>query len=304
MSTPIISNSIRELLWRTLTDIWANAYTEWPAEWSQIFDEKTGEGPYIQNTGMAGLGYARTKAESAGVAFDDMGTTFTAQFNPLVWALGYQISREAFEDHKYEEVGLKKTTALMRSMMQTKEVNHALILDRAFNSSYPTADTKEMCATDHKLYYGGTFRNELSVAADLSEAALEQACIDISNFVDDRSFKIKVMPKLLITSSSDVFNSNRILKNVDRPATADRDINALVKTNMIPNMMVNHYVTDTDAWFIKTDCPEGLCTYSIRDLEFSQENDWDTENFRAKATERYAPGITDVRGIYGSPGAA
>lgn len=303
MATPVISSAIRELLWRTLTDIWANDYEQWPQEWSQIFDVMAGEGPYIQNTGFSGTGYARVKSEGSGVTFDDMTTTFTAQFNPNVYALGYQISREAFEDNKYQEVGLKKTKALMRSMIQTKEVNHALILDRAFNSSYPTADGLEMCSAVHKLYHGGTFRNELSVAADLSEAALEQACIDISNFVDDRGFKIKVMPQLLITSSNDVFNSTRILKNVDRPATADRDINALVKTNMIPNTMVNHYVTDVDAWFIKTDAPDGLCSYSLRDVEFSQENDWDTENFRAKATERYAPGISDVRGIYGSPGA-
>ncbi len=304
MSTPIISNSIRELLWRTLTEIWANDYTDYPQEWSQIFDEMAGEGPYIQNTGFSGLGYARVKAEGSGIAFDDMSTTFTANIIPYEWALGYQISRIAFEDNKYEQVGLKKTQALMRSMIQTKEVNHALILDRAFNSSYPTADGLEMCSDAHLLYRGGTFSNELAVAADLSEAALEQACIDISNFVDDRGLKIKVLPKLLITSSSDVFNSTRILKNTDRPATADRDINALVNLNMIPNTMVNHYVEDTDAWFLKTDCPEGLCSYTLRNLEFGQENDWDTENFRAKSTERYAPGITDVRGIYGSPGAA
>lgn len=304
MPSPVISNQIREFLWRTVSEVWGNDYKDWPQEWSQIFDEMPGEGPHIQNTGFSGLGYARKKAEGAGVAFDDMSSTFTAQFDPIVWALGYQISREAFEDNKYMELGLKKTKALMRSMIQTKEINHALILDRAFNSSYPTADGLEMCSAVHKLYHGGTFSNELSVAADLSEAALEQACIDISNFVDDKGLNIKVMPKLLVTSAEDIFNSNRILKNTDRPATADRDINALVKTNMIPNMMVNHYVTDTDAWFIKTDIPEGLCSYTIRGVEFSQENDWDTENFRAKATERYVGGVTDVRGIYGSPGAA
>jgi hypothetical protein len=300
----VITNSIRVFLWNTLKEVWANNYSDYSPEWSMIFDEKPGEGPYIRNAGFSGLGYARKKVEGGGIAYDDMESTYIAEFEPIVWALGYKITQEAFEDNKYEELGLRKTTALARSMRQTKEIVHALILDRAFNSSYPTADTLEMCSAVHKLYGGGTFSNELAVAADLSEAALEQGCIDISKFVDDRGLLIKVLPKMLITSTDDTFNATRILKNVDRPATADRDINALVRTNMIPENMVSHYVTDTDAWFIKTDCQDGLTSYTLRAPQFTQENEFDTENFKAKATERYVPGITDVRGIYGSPGEA
>lgn len=304
MSTPIISNSIRELLWQTVNTVWALNLKDWPAEWSRIFDVKSGTGPYIQNTGFAGTGYARQVAEGGGISYDDMSTTFTSNIYPYVWGLGYTVSQIAFEDNKYEEIGLKKTDKLMRSLMQTKEVNHALFLDRAFNSSYTTADGLEACSAVHKLYFGGTFSNELSVAADLSEAALEQGCIDIENFVDDRNMKMAVKPKMLITSTDERFNKARILKNTDRPGTADRDINALVSESSIPESMCSHYVEDSDAWFIKTDCPDGLCSISIRDLVFSQENDWDTENFKAKATERYGLGIDNVRGLYGSPGAA
>lgn len=301
----VISNDLRIFLWNTLKDVWANDYTQYAPEWSRIFMEKPGEGPYIRNGGFSGLGLARKKNEGAGITYDDMESTFVAEFVPDVWGLGYKITREAFEDNKYMELGLKKTKELLKSMLQTKEINHALVLDRAFNSSYPTADGLEMCSAVHKLYGGGTFRNELSVAADLSEAALEQACIDIATqFVDDRGKNIKVLPKMLVTSANDMFNAVRILKNVDRPATADRDINALVQTGIIPDSMVSHYVTDTDAWFIVTDCMDGLTSYNLRSLEFTQENEFDTENFKAKATERYVPGITDVRGIFGSPGAA
>lgn len=299
----VISNDLRIFLWNTLKDVWGNDFMQWSPEYSRMFNVTPGEGPYIRNGGMSGLGLARKKNEGAGISYDDMESTYVAEYTPDVWGLGYKITREAFEDNKYMELGLKKTKELMKSMMQTKEINHALILDRAFNSSYTTADGLEMCSAVHKLYGGGTFSNELAVAADLSEAALEQACIDIAAFVDDRGKKIKVLPRMLVTSTNDMFNSVRILKNVDRPATADRDINALVQTGIVPDSMVSHYVTDTDAWFVLTDCNDGLTSYQLRDLEFTQENEFDTENFKAKATERYVPGITDVRGIYGSPGA-
>jgi len=300
----VYTNDIRIFLWNTLKDVWANTYNEFAPEWSQIFDDTPGEGPYIRNGGFSGLSYARLKPEGSGISYDDMESTYVAEYQPFVWGLGYKITREAFEDNKYMELGLKKTKALAFSMRQTKEVNHALILDRAFNSAYPTADGIEMCATNHKLYGGGTFANELSVGADLTEASLEQACIDISKFKDDKGMQIKVMPKLLITSRTNVFNKERILKGYERTGTADRDLNAMKMLGTIPNTMVNHYLENDDPWFIKTDCPDGLTSYTLRSAEFEDNNEFDTQNFKAAATERYAPGITDVRGIFGSPGAA
>lgn len=300
----VYTNDIRIFLWNTLKDVWANDYNEFPAEWSMIFEDTPGEGPYIRNGGFSGLPYARLKAEGAGIAYADMESTYVAEFTPSVYGLGFKITREAFEDNKYMELGLKKTKALAFSMRQTKEVNHALVLDRAFNSAYKTADGLEMCSAVHKLYGGGTFANELSVAADLTEASLEQACIDISRFKDDKGMRIKVMPKLLITSPTNVFNKERILMGSERTGTTDRDINALKMLGTIPSTMINHYVENDEPWFIKTDCPDGLTSYTLRATEFAEDNEFDTQNFKAAATERYVPGITDVRGIFGSPGAA
>jgi len=300
----LYTNDIRIFLWNTLKDVWANNYNEFPMECYQMFDDTPGEGPYIRNGGFSGLPYARLKAEGAGISYADMESTFVAEFNPNVYGLGFKITREAFEDNKYEELGLKKTKALAFSMRQTKEVNHALVFDRAFDSDYATADGIEMCATNHKLFAGGTFANELTIAADLTEASLEQACIDISRFKDDKGMRIKVLPVKLQTSPTNVFNKERILKGYERTGTTDRDINALKMLGTIPSTMINHYVENDEPWFIKTDCPDGLTSYTLRATEFEEDNEFDTQNFKAAATERYVPGITDVRGIFGSPGAA
>lgn len=300
----VYTNDIRIFLWNTLKDVWANDYDEFPMEWSQMFDDTPGEGPFIRNGGFSGLPYARLKAEGAGISYADMESTYVAEFNPSVYGLGFKLTKETFTDNKYMELGLKNTKALAFSMRQTKEVNHALVLDRAFNSAYATADGLEMCSAVHTLYGGGTLANELSVAADLTEASLEQACIDISRFKDDKGMRIKVLPQKLITSPTNVFNKERILMGTERTGTADRDINALKMTGMIPDTMVSHYVENDEPWFIKTNCPDGLTSYTIWATEFEEDNEFDTKNFKAAATERYVPGITDVRGIFGSPGAA
>lgn len=298
----VYTNDLRIFLWNTLRDVFGNTYNEYSPEWSQMFDEMAGEGPFIRNGGFSGLPYARLKTESSGISYADMESTFVAEFTPYVYALGFKLSREAFEDNKYEELGLKKTNALSFSMRQTKEVNHALFFDRAFNSAYPSADGKAVCATDHILYGGGSFSNTLTAA--LTEASLEQACINISKLKDDKGMKIKVLPTKLQTAPDNVFNKERILMGNERTGTADRDINALKRLGTIPSTMINHFVEDTDAWFIKTDCPDGLTSYTLRAVEFEENNEFDTQNFKAAASERYALGITDVRGIYGSPGAA
>ena len=297
------SNDIRELLWNTLEGIYGTAYTDYAPEWMQMFDERMGEGPYIRETGFSGLGYARKKAEGQGISYDDMSTTFTAEYQPDVWALGVRITEEAFDDNKYMEVGLDKTEHLIRSMKQTKEIIHARIYDRAFTSAYPVADGLELCSAVHKIYAGGTYANELAVAANLSEAAVEQACIDIAKLRDDRGLLLNIKPSKLIVGTDNGFNTARILESQGRPGTTDNDINAIKSLGVIPSSMVSHYMENVNSWFIKTDCPKGMQSFTLKKPQFSRMNDWETGDFKAKGSERYVPGNTDPRGIFGSPGA-
>jgi len=297
------SNDIRELLWNTLEGIYGTAYTDYTPECYEMFTERAGEGPYIRETGFSGLGYARKKAEGQGISYDDMSTTFTAEYQPDVWALGFRITEEAFDDNKYMEVGLDKTEHLIRSMKQTKEIVHARIYDRAFNSAYAVADGIELCSLVHKIYGGGTYANELATPANLSESAVEQACIDIAKLRDDRGLLLNIKPQKLITSTDNGFNTARILDSQGRPGTTDNDINAIKALGVIPSSMISHYVESATQWFIKTDCPKGMQSFTLKKPTFSRMNDWETGDFKSKGSERYVPGNTDPRGIFGSAGA-
>jgi hypothetical protein len=188
-------------------------------------------------------------------------------------------------------------------MRQTKEIIAANVYNRAFSSTYTFGDGKELCATDHPLVGGGTFANELSTAADLSEAALEQACIDIAGFVNERGLKIAVQPRSLIIPKELMFEAQRILQSTLQSGTANNDVNALKQMGLINNTVVNHYLTDPDAWFIRTNCPDGMKYFERVATEFGMDNDFDTYNAKFKSRFRCSFGATDPRGIFGSPGA-
>jgi hypothetical protein len=189
-------------------------------------------------------------------------------------------------------------------MSQTKQVKAAAVLNNAFDSSYTGGDGLELCSTAHTLANGSTFRNELSTAADLNETSLEQALIDVAGFVDERGLKIAVTGVKLIVPKELQFTSDRLLESQLRPGTADNDINAVRNMGMLPEgYVVNHFLTDTDAWFIKTDAPNGLKGFNRTSIRTSMEGDFDTGNVRYKARERYVFGWSDPRGIFGSPGA-
>jgi phage major head subunit gpT-like protein len=220
-----------------------------------------------------------------------------------VYALGFTITREVVDDDQYDIVGQRKAQGLAFSMRQTKEVVGANVYNRAFSSSYLGGDGKELLATDHPNLAGGTWANELTTAADLSEASLEQACIDIAAFTNDRGLLIAVRPKTLIIPRQLMFEAKRILSSDGRVATADNDLNALKTLGVIPQVVTNHYLTDVDAWFIRTDAKHGMKYFERRADEFGMDNDFDTENAKYKATGRYAFGWTDPRGLFGSPGA-
>jgi len=208
------------------------------------------------------------------------------------------------EDDLYDVVGERRAKSLAFSMRQTKELNAANVYNRAFNSAYTGGDAKELCAADHPNWAGGTWANELSVAADLSEAALEQACIDVMKWTNDRGLKVAIQPQTLLIPVDLVFEAERILKTPYRVGTADNDINALYHMGKFPGgVKVNHYFTDADAWFLRTNVPHGMKGFTRRKMNFFFDDAVTTENAKFKATERYVFGWTDPRGMYGSPGA-
>lgn len=300
----ITTGSFAKLLWPGLNKIFGDKVAEWPEEWSKIFMMETSDKAYEEDLQMTGFGLARVKPQNQSIDYDEESQGFLTRYSHAVLALGFQVSREVYEDNQYGKIGKLRAESLGFSMRQTKEIRAANIVNRAFNSSYTGGDGKELCATDHPNYTGGTQRNELSTASDLSEAALEQACIDISKFETDRGLKIAVMPQKLIIPTELSYEAERILMSPYRVGTSDNDVNALKSMGKIPGGIVeNHYLTDTDAWFIQTNAENGLKLIQRRPLQFGIDNDFDTEAAKFKATERYVVGWSNYQNIFGSPGA-
>jgi phage major head subunit gpT-like protein len=254
---------------------------------------------------LSGFAAAAAKSEGAPVVFDDATEAYTSRYTHQTFALAFAITEEAIEDNLYDRLAARYTRALARSMSQTKQQIAADVLNNAFNSGVTGGDGVELCATNHPLANGGTFSNELATPADLSETSLEQSLIDIAAFVDERGLKIALQGTKLIIPKELQFTAERILKSPLRVATADNDINAIKNMGMIPQgYRVNHFLTDTDAFFIMTDAPNGLKHFVRSPIKTAIEGDFDTGNVRFKARERYSFGFSDARGIFGSPGAA
>ena len=297
----MVSSDFAKLLWPGLNSIYGKAYSEHQTEYTDLFDMQGSSKAYEEDLGVSGFGMANAKPESQGIMYDEENQAFLTRYQHVVYALGFIMSRELYEDDQYASVGQRRAKALAFSMRQTKEVVAANVYNRAFNGSYLGGDGKEMCATDHPNWAGGTWANELSTAADLSEASLEQAVIDISKWTNDRGLKIAVQAEDLIIPPDLMFEAERILQSPYRVGTANNDINAL--KGKIRGVKVNHYLTDPNAWFIRTNSPDGLKGFQRRAMQFGIDNDFDTENAKFKATERYSFGWTDPRGIFGSEGA-
>ena len=299
----ITTSSFAKALWPGVNAWYGMAYNGYSTEWDKLFEKNTSKKAFEEDVGLTGFGLARVKAEGAPIEYDSERQGFTTRYNHVVYALGFIVTREMFEDDQYDVVGQRKAKGLARSMRQTKEIIGANIYNRAFNSAYTGGDGKELIATDHPNVTGGTWSNELATASDLSEAALEQAAIDIYAFTDDRGLLIAAKPKKLVIASGNQFEAARILTADGRTGTDSNDQNILKNKGIIPETIVNHYLTDTDAWFVLTDIQDGLKYFERRGDAFEMDNDFDTENAKFKATARYSFGWTDPRGIYGSPGA-
>ena len=297
---PINTGSFAKALWPGVNKWYGDSYSEHSTEYTDLFDTETSRKAYEETMSVSGLGLASIKNQGGSVAYDTAQQGFLTRFQHVVYGLGFIITREIVEDDLYDVIGKQRASALAFSMRQTKEIVGANVYNRAFNSAYTSGDGKEMIASDHPNVAGGTFSNIQS--ADLSEASLEQACIDIMKYENDRGLKIAVMPEKLIVPVDLVFEAERILKTEQRVGTADNDMNALRAMGKFPQGIVsNHYLTDTDAWFIRTNV-KGLKHFERRGDDFTMDNDFDTDNAKYKATGRYSFGWDDARCIYGSAG--
>jgi len=253
---------------------------------------------------LSGFGNASVKPEGQGVSYDDAQETFTARYTNETIALAFAITEEAIEDNLYDRLASRYTKALARSMASTKQIKGAAVLNNGFDNTYAGGDGVALLSDAHPTL-SGNFRNELAVAADLNETSLEQSLIDISAFTDERGLKIAARGMKMIIPPQLQFTADRLMKSEGRVGTADNDINAIKNMGMVPEgYTVNHYLTDPDAFFIKTDVPNGLKHFNRSPIKTTMEGDFDTGNVRYKARERYVFGFSDPRGIFGSPGTA
>ena len=281
-------------------------YKRYDNEHSQIFSEESSDRAFEEEVMLTGFGAAPTKAEGAGVQFDSAQESFTARYTHETIAMAFALTEEAVEDNLYDKLSTRYTKALARSMAHTKQVKAASVLNNAFNTTgaFNGGDGVSLCNTAHPTAMGPSFRNTPSVAADLNETSLEQAIIDVASFTDERGLKINVQVRKLIIPKELQFTAERLMKSTLRTGTADNDVNALRSMGMIPEgYVVNNYLTDTDAFFLMTDAPNGLKMFNRAAMKTGFEGDFDTGNVKFKARERYSFGWSDPRGIYGSPGA-
>lgn len=299
----INTGSFAKALWPGVNAWYGKAYDEYPVEYTELFEKHSSSRAWEEDVGTSGLGLAVQKGEGAPITYDSERQAFVTRYQHAVFALGFVITREMMEDDQYDIVGKRKAEGLAFSMRQTKEIIGANVYNRAFSGSYTGGDGVAMISASHPNVAGGTWSNKISTDADLSEAALEQACIDIAGFTNDRGLLIAVRPESLIIPRQQIFEAKRILATEGRVGTDLNDLNAIKTMGVIPKIVTNHYLTDPDAWFIRTNVKHGLKYFERRADSFEMDNDFDTENAKFKATARYSFGWTDPRGIYGSQGA-
>ena len=280
-------------------------YKQYENQSAEIYVTESSDRAFEEEVMLSGFANALVKPEGSGVAFDQAQETFTARYTNETIALAFAITEEAIEDNLYDKLSSRYTKALARSMANTKQVKsvYPLIQGLPTTDNYDSGDAVSLFSTSHPTI-AGVFSNTLTTQADLNETSLEQALIDIAALTDERGLKIAAQGKKMIVPSALQFTVERLMKSPGRVGTADNDINAVVSMGMVPQgYVVNHYLTDTDAWFIKTDVPNGLKHFVRAPIKTNMEGDFETGNVRYKARERYSFGWSDPRGIFGSPGA-
>jgi hypothetical protein len=294
---------LKELL-PGLNALFGLEYKTYGEEHKEIYETETSERSFEEETKLSGFSAAPVKNEGAAIAYDNAQEAWTARYNHETIALGFSITEEAVEDNLYDSLSKRYTKALARAMAYTKQVKAASVLNNGFSSSYTGGDGQPLFSASHPLVSGGTNSNRLT-ASDLNETSLEAAVIQIAGWTDERGLLIAAKPGKLIVPPALMFTAKRLLDTELRVATADNDINALKAMGSIPGgYTVNHYLTDTNAWFLTTDVPNGMKHFVRTPLQNSMDGDFDTGNVRYKSRERYSFGWSDPLGMFGSPGAS
>jgi len=277
-------------------------YAKYGEEHKEIFEQETSDRSFEEETKLSGFSAAPVKDEGSAIEYDNAQEAWTARYTHETVAMGFSVTEEAVEDNLYDSLSARYTKALARAMAYTKQVKGAAILNDAFSTTY--GDGVALCSTAHPLVSGGTNSNTPATAADLNETSLEAAVIQIGGWTDERGLLIAARPRKLVIPSNLQFVATRLLETEGRVNTADNDLNALKNNGSIPEgYAVNHYLTDTDAWFLMTDVPNGLKHFVRAPMSTSMDADFDTGNSRYKARERYSFGVSDPLGVFGSPGA-
>jgi len=287
-----------------LNALFGMEYATYDNQHTEIFDTETSDRAFEEEVMIVGFGNASVKGEGAAVEYDNATEGFTSRYSHETVALAFSLTEEAVEDNLYDRLGSRYTKALARSMANTKQIKAAAVLNNAFSTDHTGGDGQPLVSSSHPLGGGGTTANRATTHADLNETSLEDALIAISNFVDDRNLNIALQGRKLIVPNELQFVADRLLQSPGRVATSDNDINAIKNMGMIPEgYVVNNYLTDSDAWFLKTDCPDGFKHFERSPMQTSLEGDFDTGNMRYKARERYSFGFSNWRAVFASQGA-
>ena len=277
-------------------------YARYGEEHKEIYETETSERSFEEETKLSGFSAAPVKTEGSAIAYDNAQEAWTARYNHETIAMGFAVTEEAMEDNLYDSLSSRYTKALARGMAYTKQIKAANILNNGFSSQFTYGDGQSLFSTAHPLVNGGTNSNRPTTGADLNETSLENAVIQIAGWTDERGLLIAAKPKKLILPVALQFVATRLLETELRVGTNNNDINAIKNNGVIPEgYTVNHYLTDTNAWFLTTDVPNGLKHFVRTPLANSTDGDFDTGNFRYKARERYSFGVSDPLGIFGSP---
>ena len=295
---------LKELL-PGLNALFGLEYAKYGEEHKEIYETETSERSFEEETKLSGFSAAPVKNEGSAIAYDNAQEAWTARYNHETIAMGFSITEEAVEDNLYDSLSSRYTKALARAMAYTKQVKAAYVLNNAFTTTVTYGDGVTLCSTAHPLISGGVNSNRPSTGADLNETSLENAVIQIAQWTDERGLLIASKPKKLVVPPSLQFVATRLLETELRTATADNDINAIKNNGSIPGgYTVNNYLTDTNAWFLLTDVPNGLKHFVRTPMSTGMDGDFDTGNVRYKARERYSFGVSDPLGVFGSPGSS
>lgn len=304
MTGVISTGNHPKALWPGVHAFVMGEYNDHPIEYTDIFDMQNSKMAYEEDVETTGFGLAQVKDQGSSVAYDSQTQGFTKRYTHVAYGLGFIVTREEQDDNLYKARAFNRGKQLAFSFRTTKEIVAANILNRAFNSAYAGGDGKELLATDHPTL-AADFSNELATPADLSEASLEDMLTQIAETKNSRGLQIAIRGKKLIVPPALAFDAERIMKSTLQNDTDKNAVNAIKSMGLLPGgSCVNHYLTDSDAWFVKTDAPNGMTGFQRTAFEFKRDNDFDTDNAKAKGYERYSFGWTDPRGMFGSAGAA